>query len=280
MTVERHVEIRRRAMEFTRDNPLDGNGVKTSTTSAMSDLLSSCREYDTNLRAVMGVIWSRLHRSKNSRHLLMTLELLTRLISEGPLTVITEALDGLPIIGKMKSFSDGKNGAANNSEEVRGAASRLYGLLVDLPILFAARRHIVVAKAEVIPMQQSSWSNYLVSRLPMRIDGHTLHALFRPRGMHVQRRIWYDDDNSLDAVIADNSDDDASSFAALRRAREGGEKGFELYHKQVEINLDWMDIHFNELLRKSESSSRSGEQQIRVAQDVGGGMTAGDLFPD
>ncbi len=220
MAVERHVEIRKRALEFMCDNPL----------SAMQDVLNSCREYNTNLRAVMDVIWNRLNLSRNSRHILVALELLTKLLLEGPLNAVTKALDGIRIIGKLKYFSDGKNGDANC--EIRQAASHLYGLLADLPTLFAVRRQIAVANAEVIPMQQPSWSNYIVSRLPMRVDGQTVHALFRPRGMIVHRRILYDDVNSFNAVIADASDDDASAIAALGWR---GKKGFPMYQDQNDV---------------------------------------------
>ena len=256
MAVECNVEIRKRALEFMSDNLL-------SKTSAMYDVLNSCREYNTNLRAVMSVIWNRLNLSRNSRHILVALELLTKLLLEGPFTAVTEALDGLRTIGTLKYFSDGKNGDANC--EVRHAASHLYGLLVDLPTLFAVRRQIAVATAEVIPMQQPSWSNYIVSRLPTRVDGQTLHALFRPRGMIVHRRILYDDDNSYNAVIADVSDDDATSIAALSRSR--GEKGFPMYQDHDDDVLDSMDHYFAEHFRQSEQVSGSIEQQL-------------DLFPD
>ena len=272
IAVERQVQIRSRALALTRDNPLDGgDGVKYSSSSAISD----CREYDTNFRAAMCVIWSRLHRSKNPRHILLALDLLSKLISEGPLTAITEALDGLRIIDTLKCFSDGKNGDANR--EVRQAASRVYGLMVDLPTLFAVRRHVAVAKAEVI-MQQSSWSNYIFSRLPLKLDGQKVHSLFRPRGMSVQRRILYDEDNSLDAVIVDASDDDASSIAAL--CRLGGENCFPAHQDQDNIDLDWMNHHFEVLLRQSEPVTESTGQRLTEDSEVEGGITAGHLSPD
>lgn len=233
MAVERHDEIRSSALALTRENRLGGDGVEISQILAMSDLLNSCREYDTNLRAVMGVIWNRLHRSRNSRHILLALELLTKLLTEGPATAITEALDGLRIVYSLKFFSDGKDGDANR--EVGVAASHLYALLVDLPTLFAMRRHIAVAKTEVVSMQQSSWSNYIVSRLPWRVNSRTLHSILRPLGMNVQRRILYDDDDTSDAVIAASSDDGASYKAALSRLR--GEKGFPLYQYQEDVDL-------------------------------------------
>jgi hypothetical protein len=265
MAVERHVEIRKRALEILSDNPL-------SKTSTMYDVLNSCREYNTNLRAVMGVIWIRLNLSKNSSHILVALEMLTKLLLEGPLTAVTEALDGLQTIGNLKYFSDGKNGDANC--EVRQAASHLYGLMVSLPTLFAVRRQIAVATAEGTPIQQPSWSNYIVSRLPMRVAGQTVHALFRPRGMFVHRRILYDDDNSFNAVIAGASDDDASSIAALSILLRG-EKGFPMYQDDVVL-----DSSFAERFRQSETVSGITERQLQMTSEEGGDTTARDLFPD
>lgn len=251
MAVERCVAIRSKALALTRDNPFDGD---VAVSSAMSELVNSCRENDANLRAVMCVIWHRLHRSKSSKHILLSLELLAKLISEGQLTAIIEAMDGLQIISTLKKISDGKN--VDAYLEVRLAAIRVYSLLVDLPALFVVRRRIAVAKAEVVPKELMSWSNYIVSRLPLTVNGHVLHSLFSPPVMSVQKRIFDDDDANFDAVTT----------TALRRLSGGfGNILHASYPDREDVILDWKLFHKNSPI---------------VVLESGEDITADNLFPD
>lgn len=124
--VERHVAVRTKALAVTDDTPYDGN-----TSQAISDLVDSCHECNTNLSVVMSVIWHRLNQTeKTNMHVLLALHLLKNLVSRGPLTAITESLDGAGKIYELKSYSDAKS--ADLNREVRRAADHMYWLLVDL----------------------------------------------------------------------------------------------------------------------------------------------------
>ena len=158
----------------------------------------------------------RLNQTKSSMQILMALHLLKKLISEGPMTAIVEALDGAGKIYELKNFSDAKNVDVNR--EVRVSADQVYGMLVDLPSLFFRRRCIAASKAQQLtampPTNQKMWSDYLVSRLPMTVEAHKLHALFRPHGIGLT---YYDADASVAPSVAVSNA--PSGIMALARMR-------------------------------------------------------------
>jgi len=163
---------------------------------------SSCRECNTHLCVVMSVIWYRLNQSsKSTMSVIMTLNLLKTLILEGPITAITEALDGTGKLYELKGYSESKNVDANR--EVRLAAKNVYSMLIDLPSIFVRRRRIAITKvhqATGIDVEQSEQmsSNYLVSRLPLTTEAWKLHALFRPYGI---APTYYDDNASVEPSV-------------------------------------------------------------------------------
>lgn len=209
LAVEKHKATRKQALALTDDAPYEG-----CATEATSELVDSCHECNTNLSVVMSVIWHRLNQTKTNMHILLALHLLKTLMSEGPLTAITEALDGAGKIYELKSFSDSKN--ADHNREVRQAADHVYGLLVDLSSLFSRRRRVAYSKAlqlaEASKYQGMTWSDYLVRRLPFTTEAKKLHTLFRPEG--VSGRVFYDvDANDAPSVAASNT----PSIMALSR---------------------------------------------------------------
>ena len=132
---------------------------------------------------------------------IMTLNLLKTLILEGPITAITEALDGTGKLYELKGYSESKNVDANR--EVRLAAKNVYSMLIDLPSIFVRRRRIAITKvhqATGIDVEQSEQtsSNYLVSRLPLTTEAWKLHALFRPYGI---APTYYDDNASVEPSV-------------------------------------------------------------------------------
>ena len=78
LAVEKHIAIRTNALALTEESPFDGNVAL-----AISDLVDSCHECNTNLSVVMSVIWHRLNQTKSSMPILLALHLLKSLISEG-----------------------------------------------------------------------------------------------------------------------------------------------------------------------------------------------------
>ena len=108
---------------------------------------------------------------------------------------------------------DAKN--ANLSAEVRQTADQVYGLLVDLPSLFARRQRVAFSKAEaaVSSKQKRTWCDYLVSRLPLATEGRKLHALFRPAN---ERMVYYDE-GSVAPSVANST---TPSILALSRLGE------------------------------------------------------------
>ncbi len=148
-----------------------------------------------------------------------------------PLTAITEALDGAGKLYELKSFSEAKS--VDQNREVRQAADHVYGLLVDLPSLFARRRlGIAFAKAKqlaTIPTDQRSWANYVVSRLTVTTEARKLHTLFRPEGMSGS---YYDGDASVAPSVAASQ---TPSIMALSRLGEN------LRDSRMEMNVMWED---------------------------------------
>jgi len=78
IVVERHIAMRTRALALTEDAPFDGN-----VASAISELVDSCHECNTNLSVVMSVIWHRLNQTKKNMPILLALHLLKNLVSHG-----------------------------------------------------------------------------------------------------------------------------------------------------------------------------------------------------
>lgn len=212
IVVERHIAMRTRALALTEDAPFDGN-----VASAISELVDSCHECNTNLSVVMSVIWHRLNQTKKNMPILLALHLLKNLVSHGPMTAVTEALDGAGKIYELKTYSDAKS--AEHNREVRQAADHVYELLVDLSSLYSRRRRIAYLKAEqlnAISQSTNSWSDYLVRRLPLAGDAHKMHALFRPDGM--TGKVFYDAGASVaPSVAASNA---TPSVMALSRLSE------------------------------------------------------------
>eukprot|EP00569_Conticribra_weissflogii_P015809 CAMPEP_0171411470 /NCGR_PEP_ID=MMETSP0880-20121228/30157_1 /TAXON_ID=67004 /ORGANISM="Thalassiosira weissflogii, Strain CCMP1336" /LENGTH=1269 /DNA_ID=CAMNT_0011928559 /DNA_START=137 /DNA_END=3946 /DNA_ORIENTATION=+ len=179
IAVGKSIAVRARALDLTADTPFNGDIAE-----ALSDLVESCRECNTNLSVVFSVIWHRIGQTKGSmwRHQLLALHLLKNLLLHGPITAITECLDGAEKIYELKSYSNSKE---ESNKEVRLAAAQCYELLTDLPRLYLRRRRVAFAKVQSIvevPKDSKSFADYLVGRLPFTSNAQHLHSLFRPEG--------------------------------------------------------------------------------------------------
>ncbi|KAL9189789.1 hypothetical protein ACHAXT_009464, partial [Thalassiosira profunda] len=257
MAVERHIAIRTRALALTEDAPFDGDVAL-----AMAELVDECHECNTILSVVMSVIWHRLNQTKSSMAILLALHLLKNLMSLGPLTAITEAVDGASVIYDLRSFSYAKS--ADLNRDVRQAAAHVYGLLLDLSELFARRRRLAYSKARqqaAVPKSQSTWSDYLVRRLPLTIDARKLHSLFRPEGMD-GRAFGDDADGNIAPSVAASA---TPSVLALSRLKESI---LELERSPVTYD-DEEDQRFNpaEDQHQVESTVRSGAEWLDDSEE-------------
>lgn len=77
LIIERHVATRTTALALTSDAHFDGDA-----TLALSELVKSCHECNTNLSVVMSVVWHRLGQTKNTS-IVLALRLLRNLLAEG-----------------------------------------------------------------------------------------------------------------------------------------------------------------------------------------------------
>jgi len=287
IVVERHVAIRTKALALTDDTPYDGNVAL-----AISDLVDSCHECNTNLVVVMSVIWHRLNQTeKANMHILLALHLLKNLVSHGPLTAITEALDGAGKIYELKTYSDAKSADHNN--EVRQAADHVYSLLADLSSLFCRRRRIAFSTAHqraVFSSNENPWSNYLASRLPFNIEAQKLHALFRPEG--INGRAFNDTLGSGGPPSVAGSNRDYPSLMALSRLGESlrdsknnmydGDEEDRIFGSREDDYLDESleDDLLDESRRSRTPNDLEEDRDGFQPENFNHGVSAEDLFAD
>lgn len=107
---------------------------------AVSQLAEDCSESSTLLIDTMMVLWTRMQEGRGMqwKKTLLALQIFRNLLLHGPINVIAEGIDGFASIRILKSYSETMRG--QNSKLIRDAASEIYSMLVDLPVLFARRR--------------------------------------------------------------------------------------------------------------------------------------------
>ncbi|KAL7427684.1 hypothetical protein ACHAXH_001437, partial [Discostella pseudostelligera] len=107
---------------------------------AVSQLAEDCSESSTLLIDTMMVLWTRMQEGRGMqwKKTLLALQIFRNLLLNGPINVIAEGIDGFASIRILKSYTETLRG--QNSKQIRDAASEIYSLLVDLPVLCARRR--------------------------------------------------------------------------------------------------------------------------------------------
>ena len=130
--------IRRRTLELTSTQAFNGDPKK-----ALTQLTEDCRESSTILVDTMMVLWTRIQEGKGLqwKKTLLALQIFRELLLNGPINAVAEAIDGFASIRILKSYTEALRG--QNSALIRIAASQIYTLLVDLPVLFSRRRECV-----------------------------------------------------------------------------------------------------------------------------------------
>ena len=127
--------IRRRVMELTSTQAFNGDAMK-----ALSQLTEDCHECSSILIDTMMVLWTRMQEGKGMqwKKALLALQVFRNLLLNGPINIIAEAIDGFASIRILRSYTEALRG--QNSVLIRDAATEIYSLVVDLPVLFARRR--------------------------------------------------------------------------------------------------------------------------------------------
>jgi len=130
--------VRRRVTELTSAQAFNGDPVK-----ALSLLTEDCRESSVILIDAVMVLWTRILEGKGMqwKKALLALQMFRNLILNGPINAISEAIDGFASIRTLRSYTEALRG--QNSALIREAASEIYSLIVDLPVLFARRRQFL-----------------------------------------------------------------------------------------------------------------------------------------
>eukprot|EP00804_Cyclotella_cryptica_P019971 CCRYP_007890-RA/>CCRYP_007890-RA protein AED:0.06 eAED:0.06 QI:175/0.87/0.77/1/1/1/9/101/1035 len=235
IAIERSVEIRSRALALTSDTSFEGN-----VATALSDLVNLCRDCNRNLSIVMSVIWHRIGQTKANlwRHQLLALHLLKTLLLHGPITAITEALDGIEKIYDLRSFSNAKT--LVSIREVRQTADQVYELLTDLSRLYQRRRRIALSKVEQSVVTKSkTWGDDLVKRLAFPTDAQVLHSLFCPNGITGRT---YDSSTNMASSLQNN----LNSLAALNRIDKSlhtpGMHTQPMYEDEIDTSSRHLDI--------------------------------------
>jgi len=167
-------ELRKKALFLTSTRDFSGNALK-----ALAELIDQCREVNGSLCHIMSVVWTRLQDGRASmwKHPLLGLYVLRNILMHGPLTTVTEAMDGIDKIRALKSYNQSKN-----AREVRDAANEIYELLVDRPRLFSERRQLSCRRLKLdTPKKTPRWEDYIVRRLPVLVEFNQIHKLIRPK---------------------------------------------------------------------------------------------------
>lgn len=130
--------VRRRVTELTSAQAFNGDPVK-----ALSLLTEDCRESSVILIDAVMVFWTRILEGKGMqwKKALLALQMFRNLLLNGPINAVSEAIDGFASIRILRSYTEALRG--QNSALIREAASELYLLIVDLPVLFARRRQFL-----------------------------------------------------------------------------------------------------------------------------------------
>jgi hypothetical protein len=141
--IDWHNRVRERVLLLTSAQASYGGG---DFAREVSQLAEDCRESGAILVDTMMVLWTRMQEGRGMQwkkaHL--ALQVLRGLLLDGPISAVTEAMDGLASVRVLKSYTETLRG--QNARLVRDVASEIYSLLVDAPLLLARRRECTNAR--------------------------------------------------------------------------------------------------------------------------------------
>jgi len=141
--IDWHNRVRERVLLLTSAQASYGGGDFAREVSLLAE---DCRESGAILVDAMMVLWTRMQEGRGMQwkkaHL--ALQVLRGLLLYGPISAVTEAMDGLSSVRVLKSYTETLRG--QNARLVRDVASEIYSLLVDAPLLLARRRECTNAR--------------------------------------------------------------------------------------------------------------------------------------
>ena len=166
--------VRKRAMELTSNNRDEARVEE-----AMKKLVQECRESTILLVDVMGVVWERLRtcRGMQWKHGLYGLQLLRKLILEGPVTAVSDALECFGKINKLLKYENIRSAPA---QQIRQAAREVSVLLMNRSKLFQQRRFLALQRKDKVVLKRED-------RIKITMKFAEVHAKVKPSGFVTQR---------------------------------------------------------------------------------------------
>lgn len=171
--------VRGKALSLTSNQTFEGDSLKS-----LASLIDSADEVNGSLGYVMGIVWIRIQETRSHlwKHPLLALYILRNLLLHGPISVITEANDGLALVRELRSYHHNKN--SENVNEIRTASSELYEFLINRAYLFSERRQLACKRLKINGVKsEPRWVDYLLRRIPFVTDFKSMHYLVCPQGM-------------------------------------------------------------------------------------------------
>jgi len=166
-------DIRRCGSSLTSSKGFSGNG-----RAALSQMIEDSHETSHVLVDVMSVIWTRLDdcRGPMWKHGLLALQILKKVLVDGPLAAICEATDNIDKIRALKSYTE--TAKHSHRDEVQAIAREIYNLLVDRARLFRLRREEAEKRRQI----KTGTSSAVKRRAPVRLNMgfKNLHQALRP----------------------------------------------------------------------------------------------------
>ena len=165
--------IRRRVLDLTSTQSFQGDARR-----ALSLLTEDCHETTSILVHTMMILWTRIQEGKGMqwKKALLALHIFRDLLLNGPINAVAEAIDGFASIRILKSYSEAMRG--QNSALVRAAATEVYNLTVNLPVLFAMRRECLNSQRLVKDPTPS----------PFRKETRMIRGISQFRNVHIALR--------------------------------------------------------------------------------------------
>jgi len=177
--IDWHIRVRERVSQLTSAQAYAGDFARD-----VSKLAEDCHESGAILVDTMMVLWTRMQEGRGMqwKKAQLALQVLHYLLLNGPVTAITEAMDGFASIRILKSYTETMRG--QNAKLIRDASTEVYILLVDTSVLFARRRECMNARR----LAKDPRPSPLVKEIRM-IKGiqsfRNVHIALRPAGASV-----------------------------------------------------------------------------------------------
>ena len=165
--------IRRRVLDLTSTQAFNGDPRR-----ALNLLTEDCHESTSILIDTIMILWTRIQEGKGMqwKKALLALQIFRDLLLNGPVNAVAEAIDGFASIRILKSYSEAMRN--QNSVLVRAAATEVYNLTVNIPVLFAMRREYLNRQRMIKDPKPS----------PLRKETRMIKGISQFRNVHIALR--------------------------------------------------------------------------------------------